>query len=289
MMSNNRDDYASASEWLSALRKDELWLSQLQQLQDPAADVAALRATAMRKMGQGETLTLEFWDSYGHQVEPAVMEVWGICELTLAKLKMQAVGMLMMEWIEQHVKTAGAPSEKKKPAAKKKPEKPQKPRETMTFKKKNSISEGHLTMFHQKLTDLEWIDGIEGDFKALFSGKRDEACSITWLGKYGNGTLVELFRQLAAEGLVLVPPGYTLPHILEGHFKDQKGNWLTRLDKGDKANDQSLPVIRECVELLKMDVKQLLQKLRGAMEDDDEDFQSKYDPYDHQDLNIHKW
>lgn len=100
MMSNNRGDYASASEWLSVLRKDGLWLSQLQQLQDPSADAGALRATAIRKIGQGETF--EFWDSYQHQVDPVVMEVWEISELTLPKLKIQTIGMLSIEWLEQH-------------------------------------------------------------------------------------------------------------------------------------------------------------------------------------------
>ena len=103
MMSNNRGEYASPSLWLSALRQDGLWLSQLQQLQDPKADISALREVAMRKIGQG--LTFEFWDSYRHQVEPVVMEVWGIEELTLPKLKIQTIGMLSMEWIEQQMTT----------------------------------------------------------------------------------------------------------------------------------------------------------------------------------------
>ena len=102
MMSSNRCDYGSASEWLSALRKDGLWLSQLQQLQDSSADADALRAAAMRKIGQGETF--EFWDSYQHQVEPAVMEVWEIRELTLPKLKTQAIWMLTIEWREKEQK-----------------------------------------------------------------------------------------------------------------------------------------------------------------------------------------
>ncbi len=161
-------------------------------------------------------------------------------------------------------------------------------RELMTFRRKSSVTEGHLTMLHSKLTEEGWIDGIEGDFKALFSGVRDEDCTLTWLGKYGNGTLVELFRQLVGEGLVIVPKGYSLPYILEGHFKDQEGKWLTRLDKGDRAHDKALPVIQECVDLLKMNVKQLLQKLRGDMMDEDEDFQSKYDPYD-KSLSAHRW
>ena len=99
MMSNNRADYGSASEWLSALKQDELWLSQLQQLQTPSADRSALREAALRKIGQ--TLTFEFWDSYGRRVEPVVSEVWEIAELTLPKLKIQTIGMLAMEWLEK--------------------------------------------------------------------------------------------------------------------------------------------------------------------------------------------
>jgi hypothetical protein len=105
MMSNNRAEYGSASEWLSALKQDELWLSQLQQLGAPSADRAALREAALRKIGQ--TLTFEYWDSYGHRVEPVVSEVWEIAELTLPKLKIQTIGMLAMEWLEQQEKTDG--------------------------------------------------------------------------------------------------------------------------------------------------------------------------------------
>ena len=103
MMSNNRAEYGSASEWLSALKQDELWLSQLQQLEAPSADRATLRDAALRKIGQ--TLTFEFWDSYGHRVEPVVSEVWEIAELTLPKLKIQTIGMLSMEWLEKQEKT----------------------------------------------------------------------------------------------------------------------------------------------------------------------------------------
>lgn len=99
MMSNNRAEYGSASEWLSALKQDELWLSQLQQLGAPSADRAALREAALRKIGK--TLTFEFWDSYGHRVEPVVSEVWEIAELSLPKLKIQTIGMLSMEWLEK--------------------------------------------------------------------------------------------------------------------------------------------------------------------------------------------
>ena len=162
--------------------------------------------------------------------------------------------------------------------------KPKKPRETMTFGRRSAVTEGHIVLLYQKLVKEGWIEGNDADFKALFSGKRDEDCQLTWKGFYGKGTLVELFKRFVAEGLVTVAEGFTLPAILEGHFKDINGAWLTGLDKGNSANDKALPIITECVKLLKVSPDQLIY---GAY-DDDEDFKSEYDPFDHQDLNLHK-
>lgn len=101
MMSSNRRDYSSASEWLETLRQDEAWLSQLQLLQDSkVGDISVHRIDAMRRIGNGETF--EFWEIYQHKVEPVVTEVWGIAELSLIKLKIQTIGMLSIEWLEQH-------------------------------------------------------------------------------------------------------------------------------------------------------------------------------------------
>ena len=108
MMSNNRRDYGSAAEWLSALRQDDAWLSQLQRLMASSTDDVNLhRDDAMRRIGKGETY--EFWDIYQHKVELVVAEVWEIAELSLVKLKIQTVGMLSMEWLERHAETAEAP------------------------------------------------------------------------------------------------------------------------------------------------------------------------------------
>ena len=101
MMSVNRDDYASADEWLSALRQDDAWLYQKQQLQESATcDICAHRDDALRRIGNG--ITFEYWKIYKHKVEPVVGEVWGETGLTLPMLKMQVIGMLSMEWLEQH-------------------------------------------------------------------------------------------------------------------------------------------------------------------------------------------
>lgn len=160
-------------------------------------------------------------------------------------------------------------------------EKPVKPHETMTFRRKGCVLDGHLTLLFDKLTKAGWISGNEADFKALFSGELDEKCRLTWTSGYGKGTLVELFKQMVASTLVIVPKGFTLSAILEGHFTDADGKWLTGLDKGNAANDKAMPFIQACVSLLKMSPN-------GDNDEDDVDFQSKYDPYDHQDLKLHK-
>ncbi len=282
MMSSSRSDYGSPGEWLSALRQDEAWLSQQQRLQaSAAADAKNHRDDALRRIGRGETF--EFWEIYGHRVEPVVTEVWEIAELSLPKLKIQAIGMLSMEWIEQNLE-AGSTRETKKAPAKKKSAMPEKPRETMTFRRKGSVTEAHLLLLYMALTKEGWIEGNDADFKALFSGSRDEDCELVWLGKHGKSTLVKLFKQLAEACLIDVPQGFTLSAILEGHFKDKSGNWLTGLDKGDAANDKALPVIQECIKQLKIDPQRLLK----GDDEDDEDFQSKYDQFDQQDLHWHK-
>ena len=135
---------------------------------------------------------------------------------------------------------------------KEKPQKPLKPRETMTFKRKPEVTGAHLKLLFMKLAQEGWISGNEADFRALFSGKRDEDCVVTWLGKYGKGTLVELFQQFVKTGLVILPEGFTLSSILEGHFKDKDDQWLTRLDKGEKVNKKALPEISVFINLLKL-------------------------------------
>lgn len=101
MMSNNRADYGSAAEWLSALRQDDLWLSQLQRLQAPAdSSISVSREEIMQQIGQGDTFHL--WNICQHKVEPVVDEIWDTAELSLVRLKIQTIGMLSMEWLEQH-------------------------------------------------------------------------------------------------------------------------------------------------------------------------------------------
>lgn len=99
MISNDRKDYASASEWLAALREDEAWGMVREELAKKNADLNTHFADALKRIGDGTTF--EYWVIYKHEVEKVVTEVWALAELSLVKLKLQTIGMLAIEWIEQ--------------------------------------------------------------------------------------------------------------------------------------------------------------------------------------------
>ena len=126
------------------------------------------------------------------------------------------------------------------------------PRETMTFNRRADIIDANLTLLYKKMAEDGLIEGNEVDFKALFSGKRDEECELTWTGKYGKSTLVGIFKRFVTEELILTPDGYTLSSVLEGHFKDKNDEWLGGLDKGDEPHKKALPLMVEYVRLLKL-------------------------------------
>ena len=207
-------------------------------------------------------------------------------ELHIDTLNGGDIGKLLSAFFKDDAEEAvivGEEKEVKKPK-KTTGQKPEKPRETMTFGRKSGVTEGHIVLLYQKLVKEGWIEGNDADFKALFSGSRDEDCELVWLGKYGKGTLVELFKQFVQAKLIVVSEGFTLSSILEGHFKDTDSKWLTGLDKGDSANSKALPVIQECVKLLKADPERMIY----GDYDEDEDARSEYDQFDQQDMRWHQ-
>ena len=230
MMSNNPAEYGSASEWLAALKKDELWLLQLKQLQAPSADRQALRKAALRKIGQ--TLTFEFWDSYGHRVEPVVNEVWQMAELTLAKLKMQTIGMLTIEWLEQQ-EAAAAESSK------------QQEREAdggMQASARREILERL-----QRLADKgDWVKACVGEqVKAMLetilgygptplSGEEGRLSQLLWrLLENGRGDRVKIVWQNLIGYFAdrkLLPSTMGAPALNKMFFGDEAG--YTNIDKG---------------------------------------------------------
>ena len=100
MISNDRAKYGSSSEWLSALRQDEAWLLQEERLHTSmSSDMDALRRKAVVRMGSD--MVSDYWEIYNHNVEKAIQEAWDT-GMSLVKLKIQAIGLLTLEWLEQH-------------------------------------------------------------------------------------------------------------------------------------------------------------------------------------------
>ena len=103
MISYNRGEYDSASQWLEALRQDDAWLSQLQQLKNATAEeLSKHHQMANNRIEEGAAR--DFWYFYKHQVEKVVEELWETNELTLPKLKTQTIWMLTVEWLEREQK-----------------------------------------------------------------------------------------------------------------------------------------------------------------------------------------
>lgn len=113
----------------------------------------------------------------------------------------------------------------------------------------NGINYGHITLLQQLLQDVGWIPRSTSadEFQRLFSGKTC-VCKITWTGG-GKGNLRELFRIMREQELITIPGNNGLETILEAHFVDEEGNYLTGLNSS-KTSKKSLPFINECIRIL---------------------------------------
>ena len=142
-------------------------------------------------------------------------------------------------------------------------------RERMTFARR-TVSEAHLRVLYCELVSHGWIRGQEPDFQALFSGQLSDV-TLVWTGRYGRGTLRFLLRQMVSVGLIAVPRGFSLDHIIEGHFNTPGDTPLTDLkSSGPGANAKAKPFIAQCLALLRTDLTSLsseaLTRLLGGIE-----------------------
>lgn len=238
MMSSNRHDYGSASEWLAALRQDDAWVSQLQRLQSSAAEDANVhRDDAVRRIGRGETF--EFWEIHQHQVELVVREVWGMAELSLPKLKIQTIGMLSMEWLEQQAEKGLLSFEvAKKPGAKRRSEKPRKkpcdkPKTLKYYVHGNNgvlmSQRKRVDIVFNKFTEWGWIDPntSANDFDAFFEGE-PRHCNITWTG---NTTILTiLLQELLKQDYIEEQKKCSAKSLVEQQFGKTANSDRTRLD-----------------------------------------------------------
>lgn len=107
MISNDKKQYRSAAEWLSALKQDETWLHQQEQLENSAGADAQLMEYSRK---EGNDTLYKLWVLYNHDVEKAVTDFWDENNMSLAMLKIKVIDLLTLEWIEQHKPNAGGGS-----------------------------------------------------------------------------------------------------------------------------------------------------------------------------------
>lgn len=118
----------------------------------------------------------------------------------------------------------------------------------------SGITVGHIDMLRQKLIQVGWIakDTLPDDFYKLFSGKTNNT-KITWTGAVGKGMLLFLFQKMVDQGEIVVPDNHSITTILENHFIDTGGNYLSGLNSS-KESTKHLPIVKECLDILQLEV-----------------------------------
>ncbi len=115
------------------------------------------------------------------------------------------------------------------------------------FSLKNSTLP-HMQLLWIMLTGLGWVkDEDEKGFLDLFGGEPSD-CVVTWTGKVGVGTLKELFAQMISKNIIQETNNYV--SVIESHFKDAGGRYLTNV-KGGKPNDRTSAEIERMLPKLK--------------------------------------
>ena len=163
------------------------------------------------------------------------------------------------------------------------------------FSKGSGVSEDHIKALYRLLTSRGWISTQTClvDFMDLFAGNSNK-CKIIWLGqdKIGNNeptvlgvsALYVLFKKMADEKLITTGTNTErIGPILETHFVDTEGHFLTSVSNVNKTSVKANNYIKQILEIMRKrldseDIQLLLQ----------EDMQSAYDKNDRQDLSYRR-
>ena len=165
------------------------------------------------------------------------------------------------------------------------------------FSKGAGVTEYHIKALYMQLTARGWISTQtkEADFLRLFNGQAND-CEIIWTGqdKLGNNeptalgvsALYVLFKSMADEGLITTSSrgkSQRVGPILESHFVDIKGCFLTNVSNTSVTSQVATDYIGQMLKTMRMrpsseNIQQLLQ----------EDMDSKYDENDRQDINYRR-
>ena len=163
------------------------------------------------------------------------------------------------------------------------------------FSKGSGVTDDHIKAIYRLLTARGWISTqtTEVDFLRLFSGESND-CEIIWTGqdKLGNNeptilgvsALYVLFKNMYDKELIATSnKTQKVGPILESHFVDTNGRFLTKVSNSKTASAKANELINKILKVLNKrpsseDIERLLE----------EDMESKYDKYDRQDLSYRK-
>lgn len=123
---------------------------------------------------------------------------------------------------------------------------------SVTFAKRD-ITDAHLTLVYQRLVKENWISPGDNanDFLNLFSGRLCK-CKVIWTNAVSKGNLAHLIRTMWLENHISIPEGYGYQTIIESHFVDTDGNYLTNVKGGSKSK-KAEAIIKDCMKLLSLD------------------------------------
>lgn len=162
------------------------------------------------------------------------------------------------------------------------------------FSKGTGVIDLHIKALYMLLTARGWISTqtAEADFLRLFDGG-DNDCEIIWTGqdkqgnnpatKLGKSALYVLFKEMADERLITNGNnGGRVGPVLESHFVDTEGHFLTSVSNGNRVSGMARGYINNILAMMRTraDAKfiqeNLGEDLRTQVEQEGE---ARYDRY----------
>lgn len=159
------------------------------------------------------------------------------------------------------------------------------------FSKGSGVTDQHIAAVYKHLTSRGWVSTQtqEVDFISLFSGKSNP-CEIIWTGldkqgsnkptKLGISALYVLFKSMHDE--ILITSKSKLGPILESHFVDTEGRFVSKVSNANRTSAIANDVIKHILNIMRTrpkaeDIQDWLQ----------EQMDTRYDRNDRQDLHWH--
>ena len=161
------------------------------------------------------------------------------------------------------------------------------------FTKGLGVTDAHLQALYLRLAQRGWISTQTNirDFEHLFNGHAN-TCEVIWTGQeitgkgepktVGKAALYVLFATMEREQIITCASSKVGP-ILESHFVDTEGRYLTRISNDTHVSRSAQEFIADLIRTMHTHVS--AEDIQRQLEDE---MASRYDHNDRQDLNWRK-